>query len=182
MSRHVPPWRLMNAAERRRYWWGHWRLGVPAATTLGLLLLMTAPLLVPAPVFPQLGLLAVFVWVTFQPVLMPSWAAFVLGLVADLLFAQPLGVNATLFATTAAFVRFFEVRHGRQAHGFDWGVAAGVIVGFELLTWQLMALAGVPVPLAPLGWQVLTSIIAYPAVVWVCGMVQLGAFGSDAER
>jgi rod shape-determining protein MreD len=182
MSRHVPPWRLMNAAERRRYWWGHWRLGVPAATTMGLLLLMTAPLLVPAPVFPHLGLLAIFVWSTFQPGLMPSWAAFLIGLVADLLFGQPLGVNATLFAIAASFVRVFENRFGRHAHGFDWGVAAAVILAFELLTWQLMALAGKPVPLAPLGWQALTSIIAYPAVVWLCGMAQLKSFGSEAER
>ncbi len=182
MNRNVPPWRLMNAAERRRYWWGHWRLGVPAATTLGLLFLMTAPLLMPAPVFPQLGVLAIFVWATFQPALMPAWAAFLIGLVADLLFGQPLGVNATLFAATAAFVRVFEVRYGQHAHGFDWGIAAAVILGFELLTWQCMALAGKPVPLAPLGWQALTSIIAYPAVVWLCGMAQRSAFGSEDKR
>ena len=48
--RGAPPWRLMNAAERRRYWWGHWRLGVPAAVTLGLLVVMTAPLMVSVPV------------------------------------------------------------------------------------------------------------------------------------
>jgi rod shape-determining protein MreD len=177
MSWQVPPWRLMNAAERRSYWWGHWRLGVPAATTLMLLFLMTAPVLVPAPVFPQLGIMAIFVWSMFQPAMMPPWGAFLLGLMADLLFSQPLGVNATLFAGTAVFVRVFEARYGHHAHGFDWGVASVVIIGFELLTWQLMALAGKPVPLLPLGWQALTSIAAYPAVVWLCGRVQRSAFG-----
>lgn len=172
MWRDAPPWRLMNAAERRTYWLGHWRLGVPAGVSLGLVFLMTAPVLVPAPVLPCAGLLGVFVWTTFQPGLMPPWAAFLIGAVADLLLAQPLGVNATLFAAAAAFVRAFEARYGHHTHGFDWGMAALLVVAFELATWQAMALAGQPVPLAPLGWQVLTSIAAYPLVVWLCGVVQ----------
>ncbi len=177
MAWSAPPWRLMNAAERRRYWWGHWRLTVPFVTTLLLVLVMTAPLLVPAPVFPQVALLGIFVWATFQPGLMPPWLAFVLGLVADLLFAQPLGVNATLFAATAGFVRLFEARYGHHAHGFDWAVAAAVIIAFEAGTWGLMSLAGRPIPPLPLGWQALTSSIVYPIVVAFCGRIQRLAFG-----
>ncbi len=182
MVRHAPPWRLMNAAERRRYWWGHWRLGVPAGVTLALVFVMTLPLVVPVPVFPQLALIGIFVWTTFQPGLMPPWVAFLVGLVADLLFGQPLGINATLFAAAAAFVRLFEARYGHHAHGFDWGMAALLVVAFELLTWQLMALAGVPVPLLPLGWQVVTSVVAYPLVVALCAWVQRRAFGADDLR
>jgi rod shape-determining protein MreD len=182
MARGVPPWRLMNSAERRRYWWGHWRLAVPAGSTLFLVLLMTAPLIVPVPVFPQLALLGIFVWATFQPGLMAPWVAFLIGLVADLLFAQPLGLNATLFAAAAGFVRTFEARYGHHGHGFDWGVAIGLIVCFELATWQLMALAGRPVPLLPLAWQVLTSIAAYPLIVWYCAAAQRAAFGNEALR
>jgi rod shape-determining protein MreD len=177
MAWSAPPWRLMNAAERRRYWWGHWRLAVPFLTTLLLVLAMTAPLLVPVPVFPQVALLGIFVWATFQPGLMPPWAAFVLGVVADLLFAQPLGVNATLFAATAGFIRLFEARYGHHAHGFDWAVAAAVIIAFETATWGLMGMAGRPVPLLPLGWQALTSMVAYPLVVALCARVQRLAFG-----
>ena len=177
MARSASPWRLMNAAERRRYWWGHWRLAVPFATTLLLMLAMTAPLLVPAPVFPHLALLGVFVWATFQPGLMPPWLAFVLGLVADLLFAQPLGINATLFAGTAGFVRLFEARYGHHAHGFDWAVAAAIVIVFEAATWGLMGIAGGPIPLLPLGWQALTTMVAYPLVVALCAHVQRLAFG-----
>jgi rod shape-determining protein MreD len=179
MAWTAPPWRLMNAAERRRYWWGHWRLAVPFATTLLLVLAMTAPLLVPAPVFPHLALISIFVWATFQPGLMPPWLAFVLGIIADLLFAQPVGVNATLFAATAGFVRVFEARYGRHAHGFDWAMATALIIAFEAATCGLMALAGRPVPLLPLGWQALTSTIAYPLVVALCARIQRLAFGSD---
>lgn len=177
IDRGAPPLRLMNARERRRYVFGYWLTAVPALTVLGLLWLMTAPLLLPVPVFPQLGLLGIFVWATFQPGLMPPWLAFVLGTVADLLFAQPIGVNATLFAMTAAFVRVFESRYGHHGHRFDWGLASLVVIVFSLLTAQLMALAARPVPLLPLAWQVLTSIIAYPMVVWLCAAIQRRAYG-----
>lgn len=177
IDRGAPPLRLMSAAERRRYLFGHWRLLVPALSVVGLLLAMTLPLLVPVAVLPQLGVLAVFVWATFQPGMMPPWGAFLLGLVADLLFAQPLGVNAILFAGTATFVRVFESRYGHHGHGFDWGVASVLMIAFSVLTGQLMALAGRPVPLLPMGWQVATSIIAYPMVVGLCAAVQRRAFG-----
>lgn len=181
IDRGAPPLRLMTPPERRRYLFSHWRLLVPSLTVIALLLVMTLPLLVPVPVFPQLGMLAIFVWATFQPGMMPPWAAFLLGLFADLLFAQPLGVNATLFAGTAAFVRVFESRYGHHGHGFDWGVASAVIIVFALLTTQLMALTGHPVPLLPMGWQVVTSIIAYPLVVWLCAAVQRRAFGANPQ-
>jgi rod shape-determining protein MreD len=172
----------MNAAERRQFCFGHWRLAVPALTTLLLVFAMTAPLIVSVPVFPHLALLSVFVWATFQRGLMPPWLAFLIGLVADLLFATPLGINATLFALTAAFVRTFEGRYGQHAHGFDWGLATVTIVVFQLLTWQLMALAGRPVPLQPMLWQVVTSIVAYPVVVAICAAVQRRALGIVVPR
>ena len=178
IDRGAPPLRLMNPAERRRYLFGYWRVAVPALTVLGLLWLMTAPLLLPVPVFPQLGLLAIFVWATFQPGLMPPWVAFLLGLVADLTFAQPIGVNATLFACTAAFVRTFESRYGHHGHDFDWGLASIVVIVFALLTSQLMALAARPIPLLPMAWQVGTSILAYPIVVALCAAIQRRAFGA----
>lgn len=176
----APPWRLMSPTERRRYWLNYWRLMVPVLVALGLVWLMTVPLPVAVPVFPQVALLSVFVWATFQPGLMPPWAAFFVGMVADLTFGQPVGVNATLFALAAAFVRFFEARYGAHGHGFDWAMATSVVIGFELGTWQLMALAGHPVPVEPLGWQVATSIIAYPVVVWLCAAVQRRVFGRPA--
>jgi len=108
---------------------------------------------------------------------MPPWVAFVLGIVADLLFAQPIGVNATLFAATAAFVRVFEARYGHHAHDFDWGLASLVVIAFALLTVPLMALAAKPVPLLPMVWHIITTILAYPIVVGLCAAVQRRAFG-----
>lgn len=178
----VPPLRLMSPHERRRFWLGYWRMAVPAFSVVLLLLFANAPLPISLPLMPPLGLLGVFVWTTFQPGLMPPWLAFLLGLVADLLLAQPFGVNATLFAAVAGFVRWFELRYGHHAIGFDWAMAAAIVAAHALLTTQLMALASHPVPLAPLVWQWLTALLAYPAVVAFCGRLQRAAFGTrDAK-
>ena len=180
LSDQAPPLRLMNADERRRWWLSHWRLAVPALSSLFLLLMMTLPLPLPLPLFPELGLMAIFVWATFQPRLMPPWVAFLIGLVADLLFAQPLGVNATLFALIAGFVRWFEQRYGNHAHGFDWALAMALVAGFELGSWLLMDIAGQPMTLAPLGWQWLTSLLAYPGVTAFCGQIQRRTLNSGS--
>lgn len=167
----------MSPAERRRFWLARTRLALPALSTLALLLLMTAPLPLTLPLMPPLGVLAVFVWSMFQPGMMPPWLAFLLGLTADMLFGQPFGVDATALTLVAVFVRGFEARYGHHAHGFDWAMAALVMAGHALLTWQLMALAGRPVALSPMGWSWLTGLLAYPAVTMFCGLVQRRAFG-----
>lgn len=174
---NLPPWRLMNQAERRRYWQSQWRLGLPALSVLALLFIMTAPLIVPVPVFPHLGLLGVMVWANLRPGLMPAWLAFLLGLFADLLFGQPLGLDGTLFALAAALVRLLDLQRV-DTRLFDWREALIVVSLFELGAWQLMTLAGQPIPLLPLAWQWLTTLVAYPLVVALAAMVQRRALGA----
>ncbi len=178
----TPPWRLLAPDERSRYWRSQWRLGVPGLSVLLLIFLMTAPLLVPVPVFPHLALLGVFVWASFQPGLMPPWLAFALGLVADLAFAQPLGLDGTLFALAAATARLAGARQGQPSGLFDWRLAIFLVLGFELGAWALMDLAGRSVPLLPLAWQLLTTIAAYPLVVAFCAVLQRRSFGRGLVR
>lgn len=166
------PYRLLGPDERARFWTAQVQRVVPGLVTLILIVAMTVPLFASAPVLPHLGLLAVFVWATFQPGLMPPWLAFLLGAVADVLFGLPLGINATLLPATALFVRVFEAKFGHHRYGFDWLLAAAVVVAFELVQWRLLAFARVDGPLSPLMLQAATTIIAYPAVVLLCARVQ----------
>ena len=165
-------YRLRSPAERLRWLTAAWRRLVPPASVLGLLLIMTAPVVLPWPALPQLGLAAVFVWATFQPGLMPPWLAFVLGLAADLLFGLPLGVEGLAFALTALFVRLFERRFGHHRFGFDWSIFAAVAGAHALLGWQFMALAGVAGPLNPQFIQAAATVAAYPFVVLLCAGLQ----------
>jgi len=166
------PYRLLGPAERRRYWRAYAERTIPALVTLALIGAMTAPLFVSVPAVPDFALLAVFVWASFQPGLMPPWLAFAIGCVADLLFALPLGVHATLLPVTVVVVRIVDARFADHRYAFDWLFAALVIVGFAVLGWQLLAIAGVDGPLAPLLVQAGTTILAYPAVVGLMAAIQ----------
>lgn len=166
------PYRLLSDADRVGWWQRQVERGVPATVTLVLVAAMTAPVFASVPVVPHLGLLGVFVWATFQPGLMPPWLAFIIGGVTDLLFALPLGVNATLLPLTALIVRLVETRIGTHRYGFDWLLAAGVIVAFEGLQWLLLRFAGISGPLAPLLIQAATTILAYPAIVFLVARIQ----------
>lgn len=173
------PYRLLGPADRIRFWRGQVIRLVPAVVSLILIAAMTMPLFASTPVLPHLGLLSVFVWATFQPGLMPPWLAFLLGAATDILFGLPLGVNAVLLPIVALFVRLVEARQGIHSYAFDWLVAAAVIIVFELLQWQLLALAGANGPLDPLLVQAATTILAYPAVVLLFAQLQRR---SRAER
>lgn len=141
------------------------RSALPALVTLGMIVLMTVPLFASSPVLPQLGLLAVFVWASFQPALMPPWLAFVLGLAADALLALPFGVNATLYALCALGVRIYASRFGLHRYGFDWLVFVAFMLIYLVLSWQFLRFTGHAGPFAPMLLQLVTTAIAYPAVV-----------------
>jgi rod shape-determining protein MreD len=172
MARSSPPFRLMTADERRGWWLGHWRAGVPALFTLLMTLLMLAPLPTPVPLFPHLALLSVFCWAMVRPRLLPVPVAFALGALADLLFGMPVGVAATLFALVAVVVRLADRLLGDHALWLDWLLLALVLLGFEAGSVGLMAVAGQPVPFWPQLWQWLTTLMAYPLVVWLVVRVQ----------
>ena len=165
-------YRLRSPADRLSWLTRAWRWFVPAATVLLLLILLTAPIILPWPALPALGLVAVFVWATFQPGLMPPWLAFVLGLVADMLSGLPFGVQATLFALTALFVRIFERRFGHHRFGFDWIVMGGLAIAYAVLQWQFLGFAGVDGPLQPLLLQAVSTTVIYPFVVLLCARIQ----------
>ena len=77
------------------------------------------------PAMPHLALMGVLVWAMLQPGLMPPWLAFCIGMLADLLFGQPLGVNATLFAFATGVMRMTGRVFGRHGSLFDWLLVTG---------------------------------------------------------
>ncbi len=166
------PYRLLARDERVRYWRSLSQRVVPAAVTLALIVVTTAPLVVSAPVMPDLGLLAVFVWASFQPRLMPAWLAFLLGVISDLVSGTPLGVGATLLPLVAVAVRLVDARFAEHRYAFDWLFAAVLIVVAAVVEWRLLAVAGVEGPLSPLLIRAATTVLAYPAVVALAARVE----------
>lgn len=167
-----PPALLMTPDERRRWILSTWRYAVPAAVSVFLLLLMLAPLPLPVPAMPALGLMAVLAWTLLQPALMPPWAAFLIGGIADLLFGQPLGVNATSFALAAGVMRLVSPLLGRNGPVFDWLTVSAVLLMAMMLTGPFMALAGREAAMLPLLLQWLTSVLAWPLLARLCAAIQ----------
>src|SRR5699024_9319580 len=79
---------------------------VPALLSSLLIILSLVPLRAPevAPLTPALALTAVYYWAVFRPDLLPSWLAFLLGLLQDLLTGAPLGVGVVALVGMHFFV------------------------------------------------------------------------------
>ena len=168
----IQPLRLRAPDQHGQAWRAALQRTVPVAVTLVLIVAMTAPIFVSVPIMPDLGLLAVIVWASFQPRLMPAWLAFAVGATADLLTGTPLGVDATLLPVVVVVVRLTGARFTPRRYAFDWLLASAVIVGAAVVEWRLLAFAGVVGPLIPLLIRAATTILAYPAVVALAARVE----------
>jgi len=161
------------ADETPRFWSiERWRALVPALTCVAGLFLMTLPVITLSPALPHLGLLAVLIWALFHPSLMPPYAALPVGVVADAMLGLPIGVNGTLMPLLTIAVGSIERRFGPRPYALDWLVAAGLILAYQYLTWQLLRFAVGEVPFGPLLAQTATTTLAYPFAVALIVRVQ----------
>ncbi len=145
---------------------------VPAGTIILSLLLMTLPLPLAWGLMPQFALLFVIIWASIQPRLIPAWAAFLLGLLADFLFGLPMGVWAVLFPAAVIAVRLAETRVEGHNLVVDWAFAAILLIVAQLLAWQIMGFVGRAPALLPMLAQAAISILAYPVVASIAARIQ----------
>ena len=128
-------WRQLDAASRASF---------PAASTIVLLLLTSAPFQLPdqAQLMPAVALACVWFWSLFRPSALPPVAVFLLGLFCDLLGYQPVGVSVlTLLVVHGIALRW---RRGLVRQGF-------------LLVW--LAFVAVAMLAATLGWALSSLLI-----------------------
>ncbi len=162
----------MSRDERLGWIADHWRMSVPALTTLAATALMSFPLFTPSPVLPHLTMLSVLVWALFQPSLMPAWVAMPIGLVADAALGLPLGINATLLPILALGVGIGEQTAGRQTFAVEWGFAAIAVFTYQLLSGVLLSAVLGGRPEGPLMVQAVATVLAYPLAVGLAARVQ----------
>lgn len=149
---------------------------LPFGATLLLLLFGLVPTRVPgyaviAPVLPMMG---VYYWAIYRPDLLPPTAAFLLGLLHDIMAGLPLGVSALVLlgvqGVTASQRRFF-IGH---AFAVAWWGFALVALGAMVLTWVLVSIlfARLVEPKAAT-FEYLITIAAYPVVSWLLARTQV---------
>ena len=164
----------MTRDERLQWTLSHWRALVPSLSSALAILLMSAPLLLPLPALPHLGFLAVACWSLFQPELMPAWAAFLLGLLADAVLALPFGVNATLLPLLSTSIGRIGRLFGPRPFVADWLLVALLAMLNAVIGWRLLCFVGGELPLSPLMAQAATTVMAYPAATALCVRLQRG--------
>lgn len=148
----------------------------PALVTLAFVFIGRAPLGVPnlGSIAPLLPLAAVFFWTVRRPDLLSPLVVFLIGLVDDALAGTPFGLGALVLLT----VRWTVVGQRRVFLGKPfaltwWGfaiVAPVAVAG----AWLLGGLArGALAPGGPIATQLVLTLIAFPAVAWMLGRVDL---------
>jgi rod shape-determining protein MreD len=142
--------------------------GVLGAVLANLPVSFTSGLLPP----PLLALMPVYFWTLVRPDLMPPWAAFVLGLIQDLLSGMPPGVWAASFIAAYALV-------DRQRDSFASLSGWAAILGFGVVAFVANVCAFLLVsfyfsripPVTPaLGLLVVTVVLYMPTALLLGGI------------
>ncbi len=155
---HLTPARRLDLAARH---------AMPAAVTLALLLLATAPVGLPgqAQLLPALAMVSVFHWSVLRPIDLSPPVVFVLGLLADLLGLAPVGVMLlSLLLLQAVVLRWRRTLLGRH-FALLWASFAAVALAASALDWLLFCLLSLRLlPVAPMLFQAAVAIAIYPAL------------------
>ncbi|MDP2697461.1 rod shape-determining protein MreD [Thalassospira sp.] len=153
------------------------RCMVPAFSVFVLLLISLVPVGLPmvSTVTPALTLMSVFYWSINRPDLLTALAAFIIGLVQDLLTGLPLGVSSLVLlivqTLSANQGRFFQ----NKSFAVLWWAFALVALAALLVQWLFTsALIGALLPFKPLVTSYILTAALFPLIAWVLTRVQNG--------
>jgi rod shape-determining protein MreD len=148
---------------------------IPFALSLLLVIVGTLPFQLPGYglVAANLALMSVFYWSVYRPDLLPPWAAFLIGLLQDILVGTPPGLNALVLLLARAMV----VSQGRVFRGKSflvmwWGFAM-VALGAQVLVWLLTtALQFALLDPMPAVFQGVLTVALFPFLTWFFARTQ----------
>ena len=148
---------------------------IPALLSGLLIILSLVPLRSPevSPITPALGLTAIYYWAVFRPDLLPTWLAFLLGLLQDLLTGAPLGVGVVMMVSMHSLVEIQRRIFVNPSFAMLWLVFAFFAAASLLLAGLLgsLLLGQLLEPRLLLLHYVLT-VGVYPCLAWFFGKVQ----------
>ena len=156
------------------------RAAMPGLITAAAMVLAAAPAGLPSLV-PAVALAGVFYWSLFRPGYMPAAAAFVLGLLQDLLGFAPLGIGVlTLLLAHAGALRARPALAGRSFL-LVWIAYLGVAALAAGLGYLLQALLGWTLPSArPAAVQFGLTAGLYPLLASLMSLLRRGLQRAEA--
>ncbi len=113
---------------------------------------------------PMVLIMVLIFWLLFQPRYVGIFAAFTIGLIADLLMDTHLGQQAFAAVVVALIIKISSI-YIRQLSAFSaWLVASLGLIVFQLTLW-ILQLAIQNVFVAQSALSLLTSIVSWPLVI-----------------
>jgi rod shape-determining protein MreD len=149
---------------------------VPFGISLFLLLLTAVPTHLPgfAGIAPMLPLMGVYYWAIYRPDLLPAWAAFLIGILYDIVGGTPLGVNALvmlLVQGTAASQRKFFLGKSFAVTWWAFGLLTAGAIG---ASWLLVSmLIGRTIDPLPVMFEYLMTLCFFPFLTWTLAKLQM---------
>src|SRR3546814_7322190 len=125
-------------------------------------------------ILPDFGFALLIGWRLYRPDLLAPWAALPLGIAADILTDQPVGVSTTIWPATLLALAMIEPRFPMRDVRMDWVLAAAAIVAAKLLNWELLALAHSPLPLPPIIIGMVSTILFFPLLARLAAWMEIG--------
>lgn len=158
------------------------RKALPAALTLVLMLFALTPTYVPglAPVMPMFALMAIYFWALHRPELLGYGAAFLFGLLEDLLTGLPLGASALVFLATQWIVMRQEKFFHAKPFVVTWFAFVFFALGAAVVRWLAVGLLSSTgfISIGPMIACVLISVAVYPLVAWLLAKAQIKLLGN----
>jgi len=151
------------------------RGSIPFWLSLFLVLLSVVPLRINgfASVTPSFLTIAVFYWSLHRPYLMPAPLVFALGVLLDILTGAPMGLSSLMLLLVHGIATSQrQVFVGKDFLLAWWGYLL-VGTGIAFLSWCFASLLSLTlIPITPLLVQLLLTILVFPILAWVFGLVQ----------
>lgn len=145
-------------------WREYKRRFVPVASTVIAILLGLFPLIVTAPIVPDLGFLVLITWRLLRPEIWLPTAALGFGLFDDLVSGHPIGQSMALWTMVFLLFDLIESRVDYKDFWFDWLFAGLAIILYTFGAWYIGVLMDSRAPFAMMLPQLGFSILAYPVV------------------
>lgn len=149
---------------------------VPFLVSLGLVILTAVPTRLPgfAQIAPSWPMMGIFYWSIYRPDLLPIWAAFLIGVLTDIVAGMPLGISALLYL----FIRGIVVTQRRffitNPFPMTWAAFAIISLGTMGLNWVLFAmLQSEAVDPQILLWQYVLLMGLFPLVTVLLAYTQM---------
>jgi rod shape-determining protein MreD len=135
---------------------------VPFLSTAAAILFALFPIVMTAPLVPDIGFLVLLTWRLLRPEIWPAQMALGLGLFADLVSGHPLGQSMLLWTVIFLAFDYIDSRLGFRDYLMDWLLAAAALAFHSFGVWYIALLIGSESAFTIMLPQLALSILAYP--------------------